>query len=84
MTTSLELVLDLNTAYDTQAQRREAARLLQCDAARIRELRVRKRSLDARGQIRVRLQCDVWLDEDAPMETVPGPTYPSVSGTRRT
>jgi uncharacterized FAD-dependent dehydrogenase len=57
--------------------------VLQCDAARITALRVRKRSLDARGQIRVRLQCDVWLDEEAPPEKLPSVEYPSVGGERR-
>src|SRR5687768_7739424 len=61
VTTSLELVLDLDRAYNPAAQRDEAARILDYDQSRITEIRIRKRSLDARGQIRVRLLCDVWL-----------------------
>ena len=80
---SLEIVLDLDSAYDENAQREAAAQLLNCDAARIRAVRVRKRSLDARGQIRLRLQCDIWQDEAAPDETAPQQKYFSVRGERR-
>jgi uncharacterized FAD-dependent dehydrogenase len=76
---SLELVLDLDHAYDIAAQRSEAAKILGCDPARVHEVRVRKRSLDARGQIRVRLVCDVWLDEDAPEEVPPRREYSRVA-----
>ena len=82
MTKPVELVLDLDSAYDIAAQRREAARVLRCNEARVLGVVVRKRSLDARGQIRVRLQCDVWLDEAPREETVPGPSYQPVSDAR--
>jgi uncharacterized FAD-dependent dehydrogenase len=83
MTQSLELVLDLENADDTAAQRREAARLLGCDAARITAVRVRRRSIDARGQIRVRLNCEVWIDEEPPLEEMPRRDYAPVRGERR-
>jgi uncharacterized FAD-dependent dehydrogenase len=82
VTTSLELVLDLDRAYDPAAQRAEAARVLGCDQARITEIRIRKRSLDARGKIRVRLLCDVWLDENAPPEAPITREYSPVKSTR--
>lgn len=75
---SIELVLDLDHAYEPEAQRGEAARVLDCDVARVFEVRIRKRSLDARGQIRVRLLCDVWLDEAAPTESTPQRGYSDV------
>ena len=80
---SLELVLDLDRAYDETAQRQAAADLLNCDVAHIHAVRVRKRSLDARGQIRLRLQCDVWQDEDAPDEPAPQQKYFPVRGDKR-
>jgi uncharacterized FAD-dependent dehydrogenase len=83
MTASPELVLELDNADDPQAQRREAARVLKCKPERIKTLRVKRRSLDARGTIRVRLQCEVWLDEAAPPQEAPRAQYASVSGGRR-
>lgn len=75
---SLELVLDLDAADELTAQKHAAAQKLNCEISRVRDVRVRKRSLDARGQIRVRLLCDVYLDEDAPLETPPRREYSQV------
>lgn len=83
MTHSLELVLDLDSADDAGAQRREAARLLGCEVERVHEVRVRRRSLDARGQIRVRMNCEVWVDEAAPPEELPDRTYAPVRGEKQ-
>jgi uncharacterized FAD-dependent dehydrogenase len=83
MTSSADIVLDLDHADDLNAQRREAARALKVAPKRIRELRVRRRSLDARGQIRVRLVCDVWVDEAAPPEAPPHIEYAPVRGEKR-
>jgi uncharacterized FAD-dependent dehydrogenase len=79
MTASTEIVLDLNSSDSPAEQMSSAARALGCDASRITALRVRRRSLDARGRVRVRLQCDVWLDEDAPAEEPPRAEYAPVS-----
>ena len=81
--TSLEIVLDLDRAHDAHAQKLAAAQALNCDVERIQTLRVRKRSLDARGQIRLRLQCDVWLDDSAPDEAELKPNYATVRGEKR-
>ena len=80
MTAAVELVLDLARADDAQSQKHEAARLLSCAVEEISALRVRRRSLDARGQIRVRLNCEVWINEAAPEETLPVPNYAPVKG----
>ena len=79
MISSLELAFDLDAADDAQALQRAAAQKLNCEYSRVREVRVRRRSLDARGQIRVRLLCDVYLDEDAPVETPPRREYSRVA-----
>ena len=83
MTATTELVLDLDRADEPEAQRREAARVLKYAPKRIRAVRVRRRSLDARGQIRVRLMCEVWVDEEAPPEEPPRIDYAPVRGERR-
>jgi len=82
MIASPEIVLDLDSADEPETQLREAARILSVEPERITALRVRRRSLDARGQIRVRLLCEVWLDEDAPPEVLPRTEYSSVRGER--
>jgi len=75
--------LSLDECDDMGAQKRAAAQKLNLDESRIREIRVRKRSLDARGAIRVRLQCDLWIDEDAPSEEIARPSYHVVKGEKR-
>jgi uncharacterized FAD-dependent dehydrogenase len=80
MIASPQLVLDLDSAYDQDAIRREAARVLNCELERVKTVRVRRRSLDARGSIRMNLLCDVWLDEDAPPEETPRIEYSKVRG----
>lgn len=80
---SLELAFDLDVADDESARRNLAAQQLNLAAAQITAIRVRKRSLDARGKaVKVRLQVEVYLDEAAPDDTLPHPSYPTVSGGR--
>lgn len=80
---SLELALDFDGADDELARRALAAQSLNVPVTQITALRVRKRSLDARGKaVRVRLQVEVYLDEAAPDDTLPHPSYPVVSGER--
>lgn len=83
MTQNLELVLDLNRAYDENARREAAAQQLKSAPSRIHTVKILKRSLDARGQIRLRLQCEVWLDEAAPEVTPPPPSYTPVRSNRQ-
>lgn len=84
MPTPLELVLDLDGAADPAAHRRAAARLLRRPETQLTEVRVRKRSLDARhGKVAVRLQVDVYCDEPAPPEELPRPNFRPVHGARR-
>jgi len=84
MTQTLDIVLSLDDADDIAAQIAEAARQLTIDAAQIRTLRLRRRSIDARGKnIRVNLRVEVWVDEDAPPETPPQTHYSNVRDARR-
>jgi len=81
MRTTLELALDLDTAGDSAAQRRVAARLLDIAETEITAVRVRKRSIDARhAPVVVRLRVDIYRDETAPEEELPRPNYRAVRG----
>jgi uncharacterized FAD-dependent dehydrogenase len=76
MISSLEIVLPLDDADNDKKQRAQAAQLLNVAPENISEIRVRRRSLDARrAPIRVRLLCDIWTDEVAPPETLPQIEY---------
>ncbi len=76
MFSSLEIVLPLDDADDVQKQRAQAAQLLNVACEQITEIRVRRRSLDARrAPIRLRLLCDIWTDENAPDEPLPHIEY---------
>lgn len=84
MHTTLELVLDPNQSDQPDALRAAAAQQLECDVAQLTELRVRKRSVDARGRsLRLRLVVEVWVDQVAPIEELPRPAYRVVQGPRR-
>ena len=72
MLSSLELVLSLDDADETDKQKAQAATLLSVSPDEISEIRVRRRSLDARrAPIRLRLLCDVWTNENAPLAEKP-------------
>ncbi len=81
--TLFELVLDLDHADDEAMRRRVAAQQLGVEETQIVALRVRKRSLDARGKtVKVRLQVEVYIDETAPEEEIYQPNYRPVSAGR--
>ena len=82
--TSLELVLDFSRADDTLAQKQFAAQKLGIDVSRITQIRIRKRSLDARGKdVKFRLQAEVFIDENAPEIEAIEANYRVVTGARR-
>ena len=84
MTQTTEIVLLLDDADDLILQKREAAKALGVEETRVRDVRVRRRSLDARGKnVRVQLRVEVWIDEGAPPETAPHIEYSSVRGARK-
>lgn len=79
----LELVLDLDHGDDEAIRRQTAAQLLDVSVEQITAIRVRKRSLDARGKnIKLRLQAEVYVSEPAPDEELLRPNYPLVDGKR--
>ncbi len=76
MFSSLELVLSLDDADEPALQKAQAAQLLEISPNEITEIRVRRRSLDARrAPIRLRLLCDVWSNQSAPNEELPQIEY---------
>ncbi len=84
MPTLLELALDLDHADDIAAQRSLAGALLGIDESLIAGIRIRKRSIDARGAtIRIRMQAEVYHNEVMPQEDLPRPDYRPVTGNRR-
>ena len=79
--TSLELVLAFENADDEAAQRQFAAEKLGIDISRITHIRIKKRSLDARGKdVKYRLQAEIYIDEPAPEPENFQADYRSVSG----
>jgi len=82
--TLLEFVLEYSLADDEAARRAFAAEKLGIDISRIAHIRVKKRSLDARGkEIKFRLQAEIYIDEVAPEPENFRTNYPVVSGERR-
>ena len=83
MTQTIEIVLSLDDADNPELQKHQAAKALNLDLPRVRDLRVRRRSLDARGKnIRVQLRVEVWIDENAPTENTPNLEYSNVRDKR--
>ncbi len=82
--TSLEIVLDYARADEESARRDFAAQKLGIDAARITEIRLKKRSLDARGKdVKFRLQAEIYLDDERPAPEKAAPVYRALGGGRR-
>lgn len=80
----LELALDLDHAEDADDLRRAAAQLLGIAPEEITAVRPRKRSIDARGaRVKIRMQADVYYNEEPAAEESPRPEYPEVHGDRR-
>lgn len=76
---TVDVIVPLERSEDRDCWREAAARELGVDAARIRDLRLRKHSIDARQrQIKVQLRLEVGLDVELPPEELPRPDYPDV------
>ncbi len=76
---TVDIVLPLETSENEEARLLAAAGKLGLPADRIRQLRLRKHSIDARQrQIKVQLRLDVGIDAELPEEPMPCPDYPPV------
>lgn len=84
MTSTIELVLDLDDEENQESWRRQAAVQLGIPVEGITGIRVRKRSIDARqASVKVRLRVEVFVVDEPPDEEIPRPEYPEVRGDRR-
>ena len=69
---TIDIVLPLEVSEDLEARRNAAARTLGVSPDRVRGLRLRKHSIDARQrQVKVQLRLEVAVDEELPEEPVP-------------
>ncbi len=81
---TVDIVLPLEQSENEEARLLAAAGKLGLPADRIRQLRLRKHSIDARQrQIKVQLRLDVGVDADQPQEPLPVPDYPAVPANSR-
>lgn len=77
---TVDVILPLDRSEDETSQRRAVARKLDAHPGRIRTLRLRKHSIDARkAEIKVQLRFEVGLDHDLPPESPPRLDLPDVS-----
>lgn len=76
-----DIVLPLGRSESDEARRGELSFILGIPPERLRGMRLRKHSIDARQrQVMVRLRMDVAVDEDLPVESPPVWTAPSLQG----
>ena len=81
---TIDIVLPLEVSEDLEARRHAAARTLGVSPDRVRGLRLRKHSIDARQrQVKVQLRIEVAVDEDLPEEPVPVWSAPALGESAR-
>jgi uncharacterized FAD-dependent dehydrogenase len=69
---TVDIVLPLAKSEDDNARKHAASKILGVNSSRIRELRLRKHSIDSRHRnIKVQLRLDVGLDEKLPENPIP-------------
>ncbi len=77
--TLVDVIVPLELSEDDSALRRAVARKLDVPKSRIKDLRLRKHSIDARqSQIKVQLRIEVGVDEPLPPDPPLVADYPSV------
>ncbi len=83
--TTVDVILPLESSEDAGAQLRAVARKLNVPKSRVRELRLRKHSIDARKrQIKVQLRFDVGVDEALPADPELRAEYPQATSSMPT
>ena len=77
---TIDIVLPLEVSEDLEARRNAAARTLGVPPDRVRGLRMRKHSIDARQrQVKVQLRLEVAVDEELPDEPAPVWSAPALA-----
>jgi len=83
--TMVDVILPLERSEDEEAQKKAVARKLKIAPARIRELRLRKHSIDARRkEIKIQLRFEVGVDAALPTEDSPEVHLPTASFSAKT
>ncbi|QTN33674.1 FAD-binding protein [Akkermansiaceae bacterium] len=81
---TVDIVLPLGVSEDTEARRGAVAKMLGVEPGRVKGLRLRKHSIDARQrEVKVQLRLEVAVDEDLPEEPRPAWTAPALAGNAR-
>ncbi len=81
MILTLDIVLPLGISEDTEARRNAVARALGIVPERVRDMRLRKHSIDARQrEVKVQLRLEIGVDESLPEELPPVWTCPPLAG----
>jgi len=76
----VDVILPLDQSEDEAARRRAAAKELRVSEARIKDVRLRKHSIDARKRrIVIQLRLEVGIDATLPPDVLPTPVYHEVS-----
>lgn len=84
MLKTLQLRVSPEVAYQPTVLRERVVRELSLDALRIKDIRIRRRSIDARQrQVVVNLAIDVYIDEAAPQLDFAPIDYPVVEGRKQ-
>ncbi|MES2980968.1 MAG: FAD-binding protein [Verrucomicrobiota bacterium] len=82
---TLDIVLPLESSEQDDARKLAVAKMLGIDPSRVRGIRLRKHSIDARQrQVKVQLRVEVAVDEDLPDEPKPVWTCPLLSAEAKT
>jgi uncharacterized FAD-dependent dehydrogenase len=77
---TIDIVLPLEVSEDLEARRGAVARILGVSPDRVRGLRLRKHSIDARQrQVKVQLRLEVAVDEELPEEAAPVWSAPALA-----
>ena len=77
---TVDIVLPLEVSEDSEARRGAAARILGVSPDRVRGLRLRKHSIDARQrQVKVQLRVEVAVNEELPEEAAPVWSAPALA-----
>ena len=82
---TLDIVLPLERSEDEGAKKAAVAEMLGLDESRIRGMRLRKHSIDARQrQVKVQIRLEVAVDEDLPVEPAPVWSAPQLGANAKT
>ena len=82
---TLDIVLPRESSEQDDARKLAVAKMLGIDPSRVRGIRLRKHSIDARQrQVKVQLRVEVAVAEDLPDEPKPGCTCAPLSADAKT